>query len=99
MNHKFESLFADRIYPFIEQKQRLGFPYSVSGYYLQQFDKFCMEQFPDEAALTKEICFTWAVKRSTEQSNGFRNRLSVVREFAKYLIRNGESAYIIPPRV
>ena len=96
MNHKFESPFADRIYTFIEQKQRLGFPYSVSGYYLLQFDRFCIEHFPDVDALTKEICLAWAIKRNTEQNNGFRNRLSPVREFAKYLIRNGETAYVIP---
>jgi len=97
MNLKFESLFAERIIGLVEQKRRLGFSYSVSEYYLSQFDMFCMERFPNEAVLTKEICLTWAVKRGTEQNNGFRNRLAPVREFAKYLVRNGELAYVIPP--
>ena len=96
MNCKFESLFAQRICAFIEQKHRLGFPYSVSEYHLSHFDRFCVERFPNEVALTKEIVLAWAVKRDTEQNNGFRNRLSPVREFAKYLNRIGEMAYVIP---
>jgi len=97
MSSMLVSPFAERIAAFIEQKRRLGFPYTVSEFILLQFDRFCIEHFPDGIMLSKEIALAWAVKRHTEQNNAFRNRLAPVREFAKYLIRSGESAYVIPP--
>ena len=51
----------------------------------------------NQATLTKEIGLSWAIKRSSEQRDSFRNRLAPVREFAKYLNRSGEIAFVIPP--
>lgn len=99
MNDVFNSKFAKRIAAFIEQKRLLGFPYTVGEYCLARFDRFCIEKFPNDIVLTKEIGLAWAVKRDTEQNNAFRNRLAPVREFAKYLIRNGEVAFVIPPHL
>ena len=39
----------------------------------------------------------WAVKKPSEGNNALRNRLAVVREFARFLIRLGETAYVVPP--
>ena len=96
MTRVYDSLFAQRIVEFVAQKRALGFPYDGSECILASFDRFCLENFPGESALTKELCFAWAVRRDTEQNNAFRNRLSVIREFARYLNRLGETAYIIP---
>ena len=41
----------------------------------------------------------WATKKDTEGNNTFRNRMMPVREFARYLNRNGEAAYILPPDI
>lgn len=75
MNYTFESLFAQRLYEFIQQKNAVGFPYAESTRLLSEFDRFCLEQFPNEATLTKEICLAWAIRRDTEGNNTFRNRL------------------------
>jgi len=56
----------------------------------------CMIDFPKEMVLTKEIALAWAVRKSTEGNNGFRNRLMPVREFARYLNSRGESAFVLP---
>jgi len=98
MIRTFESNFSARIVEFIQQKRTLGFPYIGSEEILQSFDKFCMERFPNETSLTKELCLSWAVRRGMEQINSLRCRLSPIREFAKYLNRIGEPAFIIPPK-
>lgn len=96
MIYTFESSFAGRIEDFIEQKKALGFSYIESSRLLRDFDRLCLSVFPEETQLTKEICFAWAMKKETEGSNTFRNRLMPVREFARYLNRIGEPAYVLP---
>lgn len=99
MVYTFKSRFADRIEAFIAQKNALGFGYLESSRLLRDFDHFCLTHFPDENSLTEEVCFAWATKKDTECNNTFRNRMMPVREFARYLNRNGESAYILPPDI
>lgn len=96
MKRVFNSRFAGRMAAFVAEKHALGYPYNDSGRILANFDRFCTERFPDSDALSKEVCLAWAVRRDTEEKNCFRNRLSVVREFARYLNRIGEQAYVIP---
>ena len=99
MVYTFESHFAAQIENFIAQKNALGFSYLESSRLLRDFDRFCLTYFPDEDWLTEEICLTWATKRNTEGNNTFRNRMMPVREFARYLNRNGENAYVLPPDI
>lgn len=96
MIYAFKSRFAARIEDFISQKNALGFEYLESSRILRDFDGFCPIHFPDEDSLTEEVCFAWATQKDTEGNNTFRNRLMPVREFARYLNRNGEPAYILP---
>lgn len=94
--YTFKSNFASRIEAFIAQKTALGFSYMESSRLLRDFDRLCLSRFPEERSLTQEICFAWATKKETEGNNTFRNRLMPVREFARYLNRSGETAYVLP---
>lgn len=91
--------FASQIEDFIAQKNALGFGYLESSRLLRDFDRFCLTHFPEENTLTKELCLAWATKKDTEGNNTFRTRMMPVREFARYLNRNGEAAYILPPDI
>ncbi|HVI41227.1 MAG TPA: tyrosine-type recombinase/integrase, partial [Anaerovoracaceae bacterium] len=97
MTYTFESLFDKRLCGFVQQKNAVGFPYNESLRLLRDFDRFCLDRFPSETALTKEICLAWAVRKNTEGNNTFRNRLMPVREFARYLNRCGEPAFVLHP--
>ncbi len=39
---------------------------------------------------------SWAVRKDTEGNNAFRNRLIPIREFARFLNRRGEPAFVLP---
>jgi len=56
----------------------------------------CAERFPEESELTTDICNAWATRRSNESNRTINRRLPFIREFARYLIRTGETAYILP---
>jgi integrase len=94
--YDFKSNFAERLNKFIGQKQALGCSYEGFNRYLIRFDEMCAEIYPCETELTREICMAWAIKKPTEVNNTFRNRMSPIREFAKFLVCNGENAFIIP---
>lgn len=96
MMYDYQSKFGCRIKAFIAQKNALGYPYRESCRILRDFDSFCMSKFPLEFKLTQELCTAWAMKKPTEGNNTFRNRLMPIREFAYFLIQNGEAAYVIP---
>ena len=99
MIYTFKSRFATRIQEFIAQKNALGFGYLESSRLLRDFDRFCLTYFPDADSLTENLCLAWATKKDTEGNNTFRNRMMPVREFARYLNRNGENAYVLPPDI
>ncbi len=97
MTPMFVSAFAGHLRGFVDQKRALGHPYVGSIDVLRQFDTMCSREFPGRADLGQDICMAWAVKRPTEGRNALRNRTAAIREFARYLTRLGEPAYLLPP--
>ena len=95
MSTTFSSPFAKRLEGFLEQKRALGYSFNnVTDFKL--FDRMCAARFPGETELTAEICNAWAVRRGSETAKTINRRLPFIREFARYLIRNGENAHIYP---
>jgi integrase len=97
VSHVYQSHFRQYIEGLIAQKRALGFPYLGSRDYLRQFDQMCLNEFPDETVLTKEIGQMWGTIRDTEKRVSFQNRMAPIRELAKYMLRLGISAYIVEP--
>lgn len=80
-----KSRFGEQIRAFVGYKNSLGFPYNESIRILGRFDDFCVERFPEKDCLDCELALAWLEKRDTENTAGHRNRIMVIREFAKYL--------------
>lgn len=95
----FTSGFAEALRTFVDHKHALGHPYSGSVDLLRRFDAMCSTRFPGHCDLSQEVCLAWAVKAPTEGSNALRNRIAVIREFARFLIRRGEDAYLLSPEM
>jgi len=94
MKREFLSGFARLILDFLEHRTLMG--HSALEYHskLPNFDRFCIEHFPNESILTKEIAFAWC---NDAKSNGGTNRARVIRGFARYILLTGEEAYVMPP--
>ena len=99
MNKPISGNFKPYIEGLIEQKRLIGHPYDSSIWILKAFSTFCMDYYPDETTLTKEIAMHWAEKRQNEHVNGLRCRISPIRQLAKYMNRLGIDAYVIPPGI
>lgn len=96
MRYTFTGAFAPYICGLIEKKRALGYDYYESERILRTFDDFCRGQFPDETRLTAELAMKWAEQSKTEQNLFRLNRVSVIRELAKYMNSVGEQAYLLP---
>lgn len=92
----FKSALRHKEEAFIKFKQTFGHRYESQTYHLLDFDRFCLDEFPDSDKLTEEMVMKWAVIKQTENSNGYISRISVVRQFGKYLSMLGEDAFILP---
>lgn len=92
----FGSAFREKGENFIHFKQDFGHNYTSQTYHLLDFDRFCQDEFPEAEHLTEEIGMKWAVIKPTENSNGYLSRISVVRQFGKYLRMFGEDAFVLP---
>jgi integrase len=95
MNTVFVSAFAERLSGFIDQKRALGYVYG-NIYDPRMFDRMCAELFPGETGLTAEICDAWAIRRGADAAKTTAGWSAFIREFARYLLRNGERAYVLP---
>lgn len=92
----FLSNFKEYIKGLIEQKKATGFPYVESQRNLKHFDDLCVEQYPKEKQLTRDIVMKWATLRPYEHVNTLVRRITPVRQLAKYMVSIGVEAYLIP---
>ena len=93
MNYKFQSRFSGRIGDMLEYRSALG--RSIVGYRwnLANFDRFCLNRFPGESSLTKELAFAWC--NDANGDSGYRAQ--IIRGFGRYLISMGDEAFLVPP--
>jgi integrase len=96
---KFDGAFAEHMDGFIKQKRALGYRYDEGAYICLRFEKFCKQHFPGTIALNKEVGLKWAERLENEKGTCQLNRISVIREFGKYMNSIGTPAYVIPPNI
>lgn len=93
---RYTSDFAPYIIGLMEEKRSLGYKYSSQPEILRRFDRFCCEYYPNESVLSREIMLAWAAKRPGEHPGTLQGRITPVKELAKYMVRLGHEAFILP---
>lgn len=96
MKYPLNSNFSKRIMDFVHYKHSLGHSYEESCRLLWKFDIFCTDRFPEKTSFDRDVAMAWLEMRDTEGKAGHRNRIMVLREFARYLNAIGDNAYLIP---
>ena len=94
-----KSNFKEHITSLISEKKALGYKYDLQAIRLVDFDKFCFTKFPSETSLTRELMLEWATLREYEHPKTLEGRVVPVRELAKFLIRMGQTPYMLPPNM
>ena len=92
----FRSQLSSDFKAFIVQKRAAGYPYNTSARVLGYLDDMIYEFFPESSELSKEICSAWIEECSKLHHNTLLRRVTPVRQFGKYLVGTGKTAYVIP---
>lgn len=95
-NYQFESVFAELLQTFVVDKQASGYKYDSERKMLKYFDLLCKDRKESQTVLTKALVQQWSVQRTTESLMYRNKRVSILRQFAKFLISRGYKAYIAP---
>jgi integrase len=96
MNIVYLSNFAESIIDYIQEKKALGYKYELQSQILQRFDNFCRVNFPHETILNQKIMLSWSTQLPGENASTLKMRINNVRLLAKYIVRMGHQAYILP---
>ena len=91
-----KSAFASDMERFVAHKRALGYRYDSEAEVLGKFDRFCVAHDISENLLSREIAEKWGVKQDGEQQKSHSNRVTVLRQFALFLEKEGREAYVLP---
>lgn len=90
-----QSFLANSITNFLEEKRALGYSYKTDEQRLINFDKFVIDKYPEVSTLTQDIIMAW-VDRDNVIGSTISRDLTIVNELARFMIRQGNSAAVIP---
>jgi len=92
----YESVFALYIEKLIAQKRSIGYKYKCQAEIFKRFDSFCLQKYPGETSITKEMAEEWSAKSPVEKEGTTRVRATIVSHLAIYMNRLGIKAYVFP---
>lgn len=98
MRKTYVGVFAPLCEEFITHKRAIGYHYASEERQLRYFDEFTMEIVLEEPNLSKELVTAWIEKRPHEAEKSRQHRVTIIREFARFLVAGGHEAYILPPQ-
>jgi len=89
---KLKSGFAEQIIKYLDWREAIGYSRDTDGRMLARFDKHCDTNHPDAKELTREIVSGWI----DSENAGIPNKITAIRNFAKYSQAHGFEAYEYP---
>jgi len=98
MSSLYSGIFARSCEEFIAQKRAVGYRYDSEERHLRYFDAFTVGWMLEFPILSKELVEAWVEKRPHEAEKSRQHRVTIIREFARFLVAGGQDAYILPPQ-
>lgn len=91
---EFHSPLGELMSTFLREKQACGYRYEVGLHSLRRLDRFLCEQGLHSIALPREMVDRWTAKRDHEQPGTQKLRITIVRQFALFVRRQGFDAQV-----
>lgn len=95
MRYVYKSIFKNIIKDMIDEKHNLGFKYETMEWKLKEIDMLAIKLNITELKITKEFVNEFIKRKPNESKKNIVNRVTAVRNLAKYLNRKGFSSYVI----
>jgi len=89
-----KSGFAENITKYLDWREAIGYSRATDGAILSRFDRYCSANLPTAMTLNREVINAWMDSETTS----IQNKITAIRNFAKYLNAHGHEAYEYPSR-
>ena len=89
---QFQSALAPLMEQFVREKRACGYRYRSSAQLLACFGRFLSDEASPPGELPRHVSRKWLAKQPHESASTHRNRISIVRQFAIFMCRQGYQA-------
>ena len=90
----FQSPLAACLEQFLQEKHACGYQYQEPTRLLRRLDAFLCQEGLTTAEFPRSLVHKWVAKRVHESARTQRQRIMVVRQFSRFLVRQGYPAYV-----
>ena len=90
----FQSVLSSLIEKFLQEKHACGYSYREPIRILRHLDSFLVQEGLTTCELSASIARKWLAKKAHEGARTQAQRITVTRQFSRFLLRLGYSAYL-----
>jgi site-specific recombinase XerD len=94
VNTGFQSVLAPFIDRFLQEKHTCGYAYHEPIRILHRFDDFLVREGLATLELPRSFVRNWLAKKPHESAATQQQRITIVRQFTKFLLQTGYPAYV-----
>src|SRR5215472_742624 len=91
---RFQSVLSACMEKFLQEKRACGYDYHEAARILRHLDNFLVQEGLATCELSASIARKWLAKKAHESAQTQRHRITLVRQFSRFLLRLGYSAYV-----
>ena len=93
-NTEFQSVLAPLMDRFLQEKRACGYAYHEPFRILHRLDDFLVQQGLETLELPRGLARNWLAKKPHESASTQQQRITIVRQFSKFLLTAGCPAYV-----
>ncbi|MEK7855662.1 MAG: integrase, partial [Acidobacteriota bacterium] len=90
----FQSVLAPFMDQFVQEKHACGYGYHELTRSLHRLDDFLVQERLATLELPRPIARSWLAKKPHESASTQQQRMTLVRQFSRFLLRTGYPAYV-----
>ena len=93
-NAGFQSVLAPFMDHFLQEKRACGYTYHEPVRMLHRLDEFLVQEGLQTPELPRSVARDWLAKKPHESASTQQRRITLVRQFSRFLLRAGYPAYV-----
>src|SRR5947208_16553032 len=90
----FQSVLSSYMEKFLQYKHACGYVYREQTRILRRLDSFVVQEGLATCELPGSVALKWLAKKAHESAGTHQQRIIVTRQFSRFLLRLGYSAYL-----
>ena len=93
-SNRFQSVLTPCMEKFLQEKHACGYAYHEATRILRRLDDFLVQEGLTIQELPGSVARKWLAKKAHESAATHQQRITVTRQFSRFLLRLGHSAYV-----